>query len=134
MGFVPVRSLPRLVVRTIVPREHRVKSLLIAAGMLFAAAAASPQSMEDLNLQIHGYATQGFLYTTKNNIFTTHSSDGSAAWTQAVVNIGAQPTPRLHVAIQARYYLLGAYGNKIVIDWAAWTTKSISIWEFALAR
>src|ERR1700679_1601105 len=83
-----------------------------------AASWASAQSIDDLNLQIHGYATQGFLYTTKNNIFTTGSSDGSPAWTDAVVNISAQPSSTLHVAVQARYYLLGNYGNKIHLDWA----------------
>jgi hypothetical protein len=94
--------------------------LLIAFGILAAAVSQAPaQSIDDLNLQIHGYATQGFLYTTKNNIFTTGSSDGSAAWTDAVVNISAQPTSTLHIAVQARYYLLGNYGNKIAIDWAA---------------
>ena len=94
--------------------------LLIAVGILASAAPwASAQSIDDLNLQIHGYATQGFLYTTKNNIFTTGSSDGSAAWTDAVVNISAQPKSTLRVAVQARYYLLGNYGNKIVLDWAA---------------
>jgi len=77
------------------------------------------QSLEDLNIQIHGYATQGFLYTTNNNIFTTHSSDGSPAWTEAVLNIGAQPTPKLRIAFQARYFLLGNYGNDITLDWAA---------------
>jgi hypothetical protein len=77
------------------------------------------QSLEDLNIQIHGYATQGLLYTTTNNIFTTHSADGSPAWTDAVINIGAQPTPKLRIAFQARYFLLGNYGNEIALDWAA---------------
>jgi len=95
------------------------KHLLIAIGILVTAGSALGQSMEDMNLQIHGYATQGFLYTTNNNIFTTESSDGSAAWTDAVVNISAQPNPKLHLAIQGRYYLLGNYGNKIIMDWAA---------------
>ena len=89
---------------------------MAASMLIFGWASASAQNMDDLNLQIHGYATQGFLFTTHNNIFTTNSSDGSPAWTQAVVNLGVQPTPRLHVAVQARYYLLGDYGNKIVID------------------
>jgi hypothetical protein len=77
------------------------------------------QSLEDLNIQVHGYATQGFLYTNNNNIFTTNSSDGSPAWTDAVINIGAQPTPKLRIAFQARYFLLGNYGNAITLDWAA---------------
>ena len=50
------------------------------------AASAMAQSLDDLNIQIHGYATQGFLYSTQNNMFTTHSSNGSPAWSEAVVN------------------------------------------------
>jgi len=80
---------------------------------------AVSQSLEDLNIQIHGYATQGFLYTTSNNILTTNSSDGSPAWMEAVVNVSAQPAPKLRVGVQARYYLLGNLGNAITLDWAA---------------
>ena len=77
------------------------------------------QSLDDLNIQIHGYATQGFLYTSENNIFTTHSSDGSPAWSEAVVNVTSQPIPKLRVAVQARYFVLGNFGNSITLDWAA---------------
>jgi hypothetical protein len=77
------------------------------------------QSLEDLNIQIHGYATQGFLYTTDNNILTTHSSDGSPAWTEAVLNIGAKPIPKLRIAVQGRFFVLGNFGNSITLDWAA---------------
>jgi hypothetical protein len=79
---------------------------------------ASAQSLDDLNIQIHGYATQGFLYTTRNNIFTTSSSEGSPAWTEGAVNLNAQPDPKLRIGAQARYFLLGNYGNSITLDWA----------------
>jgi hypothetical protein len=95
---------------------------LIAAACGCVLAAAVPgcaQSLDDLNIQVHGYVTQGFLYTTNNNIFTTRSSDGSPAWTDAVLNISAQPTPKLRVAVQGRYFLLGNYGNAVTLDWAA---------------
>ena len=81
--------------------------------------AATAQSLDDLNIQIHGYATQGFLYTSQNNIFTTSSSDGSPAWTEAVVNITSQPIPKLRIGVQGRYFLLGNFGNKITLDWAS---------------
>jgi hypothetical protein len=77
------------------------------------------QSLEDLNIQIHGYATQGFLYSSANNIFTTNSSNGSPAWTEAVVNVTAQPEPKLRVGVQARYFMLGNLGNAITLDWAS---------------
>jgi hypothetical protein len=79
---------------------------------------ASAQSLDDLNIQAHGYATQAFLYSNRNNWNTTASSDGSAAWTEAVVNLSAQPEPRLRIGVQARYSLLGNLGNQITLDWA----------------
>jgi hypothetical protein len=82
------------------------------------ATCASAQSLDDLNIQIHGYATQGFLYTTNNNILTTTSSDGSPAWTETVVNVTAQPDPKLRVAVQSRYFVMGNFGNTITLDYA----------------
>jgi len=97
-----------------------MKRLLVGALTLALwAIPATAQSLEDLNIQIHGYATQGFLFTTNNNILTTTSSNGSPDWTEAVVNVGAQPTPKLRVGIQARYELLGNYSNAITLDWVA---------------
>jgi hypothetical protein len=98
-----------------------MKKILVGAIALAlgAGAHAFAQSLDDLNIQIHGYAAQGFLYTTNNNMLTTHSSDGSPAWTEAVLNIGAQPIPKLRVAVQGRYFLLGNFGNEITLDWAA---------------
>ena len=91
----------------------------LAAAFALFAGVAQAQSLDDLNIQIHGYATQGFLYTTNNNIFTTSSSNGSPAWTEAVVNITAQPIPKLRIGVQGRYFLLGNLGNAITLDWAA---------------
>ena len=91
----------------------------LAAAFALFACIAQAQSLDDLNIQIHGYATQGFLYTTNNNIFTTSSSNGSPAWTEAVVNITAQPLPKLRIGVQGRYFLLGNLGNAITLDWAA---------------
>jgi hypothetical protein len=94
------------------------KLLMLALGVAMGASAVAAQSLDDLNIQIHGYATQGFLYTNNNNIFTTNSSDGSPAWTEAVVNVGAQPMRKLRVGVQGRYFLLGNIGNTITLDWA----------------
>jgi hypothetical protein len=99
-----------------------MKRFLIAITVLIVSrlfgAAALAQSLDDLKIEVHGYATQGFVYSTANNWNTTNSTDGSAAWTEAVVNLTAQPVPKLRVGVQARYFLLGAYGNAIALDWA----------------
>jgi len=97
-----------------------MKRLLVGAmALVLGAIPVAAQSLEDLNIQIHGYATQGFLYTTQNNIFTTSSSNGSPAWTEAVLNVGAQPMPKLRISVQARYFLLGNFGNAITLDFAS---------------
>jgi hypothetical protein len=90
----------------------------ILAVSLAGALPAVSQSLEDLNIQIHGFATQGFLYSTNNDIMTTNSTSGSAGWTEAVMNVSAQPTPKLRVGVQAHYLLLGSFSDKILIDWA----------------
>ena len=95
----------------------RTVAISIALTLGWAVPAFS-QSLDDLNVQLHGYVTQGFLYTTENNIFTTRSSNGSPAWTDAVLNLSAQPEEKLRVSIQARYFLLGNYGNSLTIDYA----------------
>jgi hypothetical protein len=85
-----------------------------------AAVTGAAQSLDDLNIQIHGYATQGFVYTTSNNWNSMNSSDGSPAWTEAVFNVTAQPEPKLRVGTQVRYFLMGSeFGNAITLDWAS---------------
>ena len=92
---------------------------LAAAVLLTASLPCVSQSLDDLDVQFHGFATQAFVYTTRNNYLATTSSDGSPQWTEAVVNISAQPTPNLRVAVQARYELLGGYSNEIIVDYAS---------------
>jgi hypothetical protein len=48
-----------------------------------------------------------------------NTSDGSPAWTEAVFNITSQPKPKLRVGVQARYFLMGNFGNAITLDWAS---------------
>jgi hypothetical protein len=95
-------------------------AIIAALSLLWSSAAlVSAQSLDDLNIQIHGFATQGFLYTTQNNIFTTESSNGSPAWTEAVVNVTAQPESKLRIGFQGRYFLLGNFGNAVTLDGAS---------------
>jgi hypothetical protein len=98
---------------------NRNRIIIALLAITLAAGRAGSQSLDDLNIQIHGYATQGFLYSNVNNFFTTTSSNGSPAWDEAVVNISSQPIPKLRIGVQGRYSLLGNLGNAITLDWAA---------------
>lgn len=104
-----------------VPPIHRRVLFCLAAAALHLpclAPLASAQTFDFKNVRLHGYATQGLLYTTHNDWATTASSDGTPAFTEAVANLTAQPLPRLRIGAQARYFLLGDYGNKVTLDWA----------------
>ena len=96
-----------------------IRCLAGAMVLAIATISGSAQSLDDLNIQIHGYVTEGFLYTTQNNIFTTNSSNGSPAWAEAVLNVTSQPTPKLRIGVQGRYFLLGNFGDTISLDWAS---------------
>jgi predicted patatin/cPLA2 family phospholipase len=94
----------------------RKPAIIVAACMVCSACAQlMAQSMDDLNIQIHGYATQAVLYTTQNNMFTMSTSDGSAAWTEAVLNVSSQPIPKLRIGVQGHYYILGNIGDSLVL-------------------
>ena len=92
--------------------------ICVAAFLAVSGAGARAQSLSDLNIELHGYATQGFVYTNQNNWNTTQSTEGSPAWTDVVLNVTAQPDPKLRVAVQGRYFLLGNFGDSITLDWA----------------
>jgi hypothetical protein len=104
--------------RKLCPLLVRIIALTIAAGEAISAPAQVRDKLDKYDVQVHGYATQGFLYTTQNNIYTTKSSDVSAQWTDAVVNVGAVLTPKMRVGAQARYFLFGKYSNGVSLDWA----------------
>ena len=95
------------------------KILVCIIGLAMGAIPAVAQSLEDLNIQLHGYATQGFAYTSANNMLTMSTSNGSPAWMEAVVNVTSTPIPKLRIGVQARYGLMGNLGNAITLDWAA---------------
>ena len=92
--------------------------LTLTAFVLCASAPLAAQSLDDLNIQLHGYATQAFLYSNVNSWNTTDSEDGSASWTEAVVNLTAQPDSKLRIGVQARFFSLGDYGQAFTLDWA----------------
>jgi len=99
-------------------RRSPIAAALLLVVWVWGGHRAWAQSIDDLNLEVHGYAAQGFIYTTNNNWNTMESTDGSAAWTEAVINISARPMPRLRVGVQGRYLLLGYLANTITLDWA----------------
>ena len=72
------------------------------------------------NLQIHGFATQGFLYSTHNNYLTMKSSDGSLQWTEGAISVSDDVTDKLRVGIQLHMSHMGQFGGpELDVDWAS---------------
>lgn len=72
------------------------------------------------NIAVHGFVTQGFLFSSNNNYLTMKSSDGSAQWTDGAVSVSDSLTDKFRVGIQLHMYQLGDLGGENVqIDWAS---------------
>lgn len=73
----------------------------------------------DRTVQIHGFASQGFVYTDENNWLTMHSSQGSGAMTDFGANVSTQITDKFRVGAQVYDRNLGNLGEwHPSLDWA----------------
>ncbi|MBA3685401.1 MAG: hypothetical protein H0W72_09190 [Planctomycetes bacterium] len=75
-------------------------------------------AMEVPTVDIHGFASQGYLYSTKNN-YLVMSQDGSTEYNEFGINFSSDLTDDLRLGIQIFARDLGELGNdQPVIDWA----------------
>jgi hypothetical protein len=95
------------------PRRTLLMFLLVLWAVRLAA--------QDLgNLQIHGFATQGFLYSSANNYLTMPSSHGSLQWTEGAISVIDPLNDNLRVGMQIHMYQMGQIGGpRISVDWAS---------------
>jgi hypothetical protein len=96
-----------------------MKRLITAFAFLAASLPLCAQGFDGQDIQIHGFATQGFLVSNNNNYLGMNTRNGSAGWTEAAVNINDNVTNKLRAGIQLHYTRLGSFGGEDVsIDWA----------------
>jgi hypothetical protein len=75
--------------------------------------------IDDREVQIHGFASQGFIYTDDNNWLTMHTSQGSGAFTDFGANASMQVTDKLRIGAQGYDRNLGNLGEwHPSLDWA----------------
>jgi hypothetical protein len=73
----------------------------------------------DRTLQVHGFMSQGFVYTNDNNWLTMNTSQGSAAFTDFGLNLSTRISDKLRVGAQAYDRNLGQLGQyHPSLDWA----------------
>ena len=95
-----------------------LRRALLMALLFLCTAGLAAQDLE--NLQIHGFATQGFLYSTNNNYLTMKSSDGSLQWTEGAISLNDAVSDKLRVGLQIHMYQMGQIGGpQVLVDWAS---------------
>jgi len=90
--------------------------------IMFSAATCSAAEFDSGSLadkiHIHGFASQGYLQSDQNNYYAD-TEEGSFEFNEFGVNVGADMTEKLRVAIQFLSRDLGEVGNNTIeLDWA----------------
>jgi len=81
--------------------------------------AASFQLAQDKKIQVHGFASQAFIYTDNNNFFGNSADKGSFEFTELGVNFSFEAWHKFHIAAQLLSRRAGESDNgTIKVDFA----------------
>ena len=70
-------------------------------------------------IEIHGFMTQGYIYTNHNNFFADTEKDGTFQFNEAGLNFSSDVSQRLRLGVQFFARDLGQMGDMdVTIDWA----------------
>ena len=96
------------------------RSTLVPCLAAIGALAATAPAADTMDLQFHGFASQGYFLTRGNALFTPESQDkGTFEFNEVGLNAMATPAERLRVGIQIFAQDFGdSFNNKPQIDWA----------------
>jgi hypothetical protein len=76
-------------------------------------------AVEQAGIEIHGFISQGFLWSDRNNFLTAKTEDGTFEFNEIGINFIKELNDRLRVGVQFFSRDLGKTGNnEIVVDWA----------------
>src|SRR5262245_6462658 len=95
----------------------KLVGVLAVAGLVLVASTASGQDAS--GIAIHGFASQGYLHSSDNRLFSAPTDQGTFAFTDEAVNVTWQGSPRLRIGAQIFARDLGSQGNhRPTFDWA----------------
>lgn len=88
---------------------------------LLACILTSGMNAQDLaGIEIHGFATQDFLYSSHNNYLSMNSNSGSLQWTDGAVSVTDSVTDKLRIGIELHVDQLGQLGGpNFKVDWGS---------------
>lgn len=77
-------------------------------------------TLDGHTVQVHGFMSQGFLYSDVNNYLTAPTSDGTFAFTDGGLTLASQVTDKFRVGAQGYSRKIGKMGNgQVTLDWAS---------------
>ncbi len=121
------------IVSTLKPAIAWVSLLMVVfmtLGVYEAEAGEDPTSSEEYGMyrsiietlaktQIHGFLSQGFLWSSDNNCLFANTSNGDFRFNELGINFSFRPAENLRVGLQLFSRSLGYLGNNdVVLDWA----------------
>ncbi len=92
----------------------QVKTILLAAVLSAAPGLLHAQfdfTLDGRNVQIHSFASQGFMYSDQNNYMAMPTSRGSFSFTDGGANISSQITDKFRVGAQIYIRDIGQFGK-----------------------
>jgi hypothetical protein len=97
--------------------QFKIWRLAIVLGILFTTGTMEITA-EKSDFAIHGYISQGFLYSNHNN-FLAETKKGTFQFNELGINFSTEPGDKLRIGLQLAARDLGDLGNdKVNIDWA----------------
>ena len=99
-------------------KSCRMFLAIVMMALMIAHSDAAGTGLDDLN--IHGFVSQGFLYTTKDmNFLARDTEDGTFDFNEMAVNFAVSPMENLRMGMQLNAFDLGDVGNdEMEVDWA----------------
>jgi hypothetical protein len=101
--------------------SQKMFRLLLAFSMAPLALQAQVDfKIDDRDVQVHGFLSQGFVYSGQNNFLTMDTSHGSFHLTDGALNVSSQITDNFRVGAQAYVRSIGELGHgHVELDWAS---------------
>ena len=91
----------------------------VLAASVFHAKALEFEPWEGHPIDIHGAFSQGYIKTSDNNWFRSHTEDGTSQFREIMLNANIQLTDRLSAGAQFMSRDFLEFGNnEVVLDWA----------------
>jgi hypothetical protein len=94
-------------------------AITAGTGTLHAQFNISQFTVDGYQVQMHGFASQGFAVSNQNNYLTMDTSKGSFAFTDGGLNLSTKLTNKLRVGAQGYIREIGQIGGgRLTLDWA----------------